>query len=54
MEQILIKKIKGGIFGIKTGSKTPEQIAILLSKLKEINPGMYEELFLDYKKVTTN
>jgi hypothetical protein len=51
MEQILIRKIKGGIFGIKTGTKTPEQIASLLNKLKQINPGMYEELFLDYKKI---
>lgn len=46
---MLIKKIKGGLLGMKTGTKTPTDVAPWLNKLKTINPGMYEELFNDYK-----
>jgi hypothetical protein len=51
MEQQLIKKITGGLMGIKLGTKEPKDIAILLNKLKPINPGMYEEFFEKYKNL---
>lgn len=50
MEQELIKKIKGGMFGIKNGTKEPKEIAPLLNKLKTLNLPMYEELLKEYKK----
>lgn len=49
MEAQLIKKIKGGIFGIKNGTKQPSEIAKYLNMLKDINKPMYEELLNDYK-----
>jgi hypothetical protein len=51
MEQQLIKKITGGLFGIKIGTKEPKDVAALLNKLKSINPGMYEEFFEKYKQL---
>jgi hypothetical protein len=49
MEQQLIKKITGGLFGMKMGTKEPKEVAVLLNKLKPINPYMYEEMFNKYK-----
>ena len=49
MEHKLILKIKGGIMGIKTGTKTPADVGPLLNSLKKINVPMYDELFNDYK-----
>jgi hypothetical protein len=54
MEEILIKKIKGGMLGIKNNTKEPKEVAVLLNKLKEINKPMYEELLNDYKKTMEN
>lgn len=54
MNEILIKKIKGGIMGIKNGTKSPSEVGPLLNKLKDINKPMYEELFNDYKAVLEN
>jgi hypothetical protein len=51
MEQQLIKKITGGLFGMKMGTKEPREVAVLLNKLKPINPMMHEELFDKYKNL---
>ena len=51
MEQQLIKKITGGLFGMKMGTKEPKEVAVLLNKLKPINPYMHEELFDKYKNL---
>ena len=51
MEQQLIKKITGGLFGMKMGTKEPREVAVLLNKLKPINPMMYEDLFDKYKNL---
>ena len=37
--------------GIKLGIKEPKDIAVLLNKLKPNNPGMYEEIFEQYKNL---
>ncbi len=50
MEQQLIKKITGGILGIKNGTKTPQEVGKFLNLLKGINQPMYEDLFNDYKQ----
>jgi hypothetical protein len=54
MEEQLIRKIKGGIMGIKNGTKTPGEIGPLLNQLKTRNEGMYLELFNDYKAVLSS
>ena len=49
MEDLLIRKIKGGINGIKNGTKEATEIAPLLNRLKSVNEGMYDELLQEYK-----
>jgi hypothetical protein len=51
MEDILIRKIKGGLLGMKQKTKEPKEVAKLLNKLKAINEGMYQDLLNDYKQV---
>lgn len=49
MEQLLIKRVKGGIFGMKNNTKEPKDVIKFLNQLKEINKPMYDELLNDYK-----
>lgn len=53
MEEILIKKIENAIRAIKLRFLTPKDsnIGVLLNKLKQINPYMYEDLLNKYKRV---
>ncbi len=48
MEELLVKKIRGGILGIKNGTKEPKEIAPFLNTLRPINPFLYEDLLRDY------
>lgn len=50
-ESDLIKKIKGGIIGIKNKTKTPAEakLGVLFNALKPINLGQYDELMSEYK-----
>ena len=48
MEDIIIRKVKGGIMGIKNGTKQPKEVIVWLNKLKPINKSMYDELINDY------
>ena len=50
MEDLLIRKVKGGINGIKNGTKEAKEVAPLLNRLKGVNEGMYDELLEEYKK----
>ncbi len=52
-EELVIKKLEGGIRGIKLGTKTPEEarIGYFLNKLKILNPLMYEDKFYEYSRV---
>lgn len=54
MEELLIKKVKGGIFGVKNGTKDPAEIGHFLNRLKPLNEGMYDELFGEYQKALEN
>ena len=56
MEEQLIRKIKGGIFGIKNKTKTPvsANLGPFLSMLKEVNEGQYDSLIAEYKQVVLN
>ena len=52
IEELLIKKIEGGIRAIKNGSKSPQtaEIGGSLNKLKQYNEGMHLDLMNNYKK----
>lgn len=56
MEEILVKRIGGGIRAINGGRKTPQEAGIgaLLNRLKEVNLPMYEELMEKYKEAVSN
>lgn len=56
IEEISIKKIKGGIRGIKNGTKTPQDANInyFLEKLKPLNIEMHCELQRQYINVVNN
>lgn len=49
MEDQIIRKIKGGLMGMRNGTKLPTDVAPWLNKLLPLNVGMYEELFKEYK-----
>ena len=53
IEDLSIKKIKGGIRGIKNGTKTPKEANInyFLGKLKPLNVEMHSELEKEYLNV---
>lgn len=52
LEETYIKNIESGIRAIKFGTKSPSEakVGFNLNRLKEVNPGMYEDLMRDYKK----
>ena len=50
MQEQLIKKITGGIMGIKNGTKEPKEVAPFLNRLKDINEGMYDDYLKKYKE----
>lgn len=54
-EDLYIKKIEGGIRGIRMGTKTPQEanIGIHLNKLKLVNEGMYDDFMEKYKKAVS-
>ncbi len=56
MEEMLIKKIKGGIMGIMNGTKTPlgSNVPKMLNTLKGINVPMYEDLIEKYKEAKSD
>ena len=53
MEELILKKVNGGIRAIKLGTKTPEEARVCywLNRLKEINSVWYEECFDNYLKI---
>lgn len=55
MEDILIRKIKGGINAINGGRKSPKEAELgsSLNRLKGINEPMYEDLIAQYKDAVT-
>jgi hypothetical protein len=53
IEELSIKKIEGGIRGIRMGTKTPEtaKVGYFLNKLEPLNVGLYEDYLEKYVKV---
>jgi len=51
MEDLLIRKIKGGINAIKGGRKSPQEsgVGAYINKLKTMNVMMYEDLLNDFQ-----
>lgn len=49
-EQLIVKKIEGGLRGLRMGTKTIEQARVqyFLNKLLEVNDGLYEHYYAMY------
>jgi hypothetical protein len=47
---VLEKQVRGGIFGIKIGTKQPKDVAPLLNQIKVHDEALYDRLIVDYKK----
>jgi hypothetical protein len=50
-EEKLIRQVKGGLLGMKQGTKKPEEVFGRLNILKRYNQYMFEELLNEYKKL---
>lgn len=48
MEQLLVRKIKGGFIGMKNGSKEGSEVWKYIKKLKEINEPLGEDFETQY------
>jgi len=53
MRELLMRKVEGGIRGIRMRTKSPEEVNIMyfLNKLKEINEALYDEYLEKYLRV---
>ena len=53
MEELIIKKLDGGMRGLRNGTKTIEQARIMyfLEKLLEVNEGLYYDYSEAYSKI---
>tara|TARA_B100000768_G_scaffold171207_1_gene178299 strand:+ start:728 stop:904 length:177 start_codon:yes stop_codon:yes gene_type:complete len=53
MEELIIKKLDGGMRGLRNGTKTIEQARIMyfLEKLLEVNEGLYYDYSDKYSKI---
>ena len=45
MEELILKKVRGGIRGIKMGTKTIDEARVMyfLEKLAKVNDGLYQD-----------
>ena len=52
-EELYVKHIECGIRAIKLRTKKPEEANVgkYLNKLREVNEGLYDDLFERYKKI---
>jgi hypothetical protein len=52
-ERLIIKKLDGGLRGLRNGTKTIEEAKIMyfLGKLAEVNDGLYQDYALAYDKI---
>lgn len=53
MEELLIRKVEGGIRGVRMRTKTPEEAKVMyfLNRLKEINEGLYSDYLEKYIRI---
>jgi hypothetical protein len=51
MEELVIKKITGGLLGLKNKTKEPKDVAPWLNRLKAINLFLYEDYLVKYKEL---
>ena len=53
MEKLIIKKLDGGLRGLRNGTKTIEEAKIMyfLEKLLEVNEGLYQDYYQEYNKI---
>lgn len=52
-ERLIIKKLDGGLRGLRNGTKTIEEAKIMyfLQKLLEVNDGLYQDYYEEYTRI---
>lgn len=50
-EEKLVKQVKGGLMGIKLGTKSPKEVFDRLNLLKKYNQYMFEDLYQEYIQI---
>ena len=53
MEKLIVKKLDGGLRGLRNGTKTAEEARIMyfLGRLAEVNDGLYQDYLIAYAKI---
>ena len=53
MEDMLVRKIRGGLMGMRQGTKAPVEVWKSISRLKDLNPPLgddYESEYIEFMK----
>lgn len=53
MEELILKKVRGGLRGLKMGTKTIDEarVGYFLEKLAKVNDGLYQDYILEYNRI---
>jgi len=53
MEELILKKVRGGLRGLKMGTKTIDEarVGYYLEKLAKVNDGLYQDYIIEYNRV---
>jgi hypothetical protein len=56
MEELVLKKVRGGLRGIKLGTKTIQEANLdtYLNKLEKLNKGLYLDYLTEYNRIIEN
>ena len=53
MEELILKKVRGGLRGLRMGTKTIDEarVGYYLEKLAKVNDGLYQDYIIEYNRV---
>lgn len=56
MEELVLKKVRGGLRGLKLGTKTIQEVNLdtYLNKLEKLNKGLYLDYLTEYNRIIEN
>jgi hypothetical protein len=56
MEELVLKKVRGGLRGLKLGTKTIQEVNLdtYLDKLEKLNKGLYLDYLTEYNRIIEN
>jgi hypothetical protein len=53
MEELILKKVRGGLRALKMGTKTIDEarVGYFLEKLAKVNDGLYQDYIMEYNRI---